>query len=409
MRPSLVLPAVALLAFGAACSPDEATSPEATDAPTDAPTDASADGPADDPEDDPDADEPADDVDDADPGTDGADGADGTDEAAPVEVVTGDVVTGLEAPWDLVLAADDRVLVTERDTGRLLEVEEDGSVTTLRTFEVDASGEGGLLGLAVHPDDDTVVYAYLTAAQDNRVVRFSLDDATEPEPVVTGIPKARIHNGGRIAFGPDGMLHVATGDAAEPALAPDPSSLAGKILRVTPEGEVPDDNPGAGSPVYSLGHRNVQGLTWDADGTLWAAELGPDVDDEINRIEPGADHGWPAVTGAPGDDRYVDAAFVAQPPEASWSGAVVLHDGGIPQWEGDLFVAALRGQRLWRFELEDGAIVDHEELLVGEHGRLRTVVIGPDGALWVLTSNRDGRGSPADGDDRVLRLGPAGS
>jgi glucose/arabinose dehydrogenase len=397
MRPSLVLPAVALLAFGAACSPDEEPSPEATDERTDAP--------ADDPGDAPNVDGPADE---ADP-DEGDPDADQDDTTEPVAVATSDVVTGLEAPWDLVLAADDRILVTERDTGRLLEVDADGGTTTLRTFEVDASGEGGLLGLAVHPEDDSVVYAYLTAAQDNRVVRFGLDDDADPEPVVTGIPKARIHNGGRIAFGPDGMLHVATGDAAEPALAADPSSLAGKILRVTPDGEVPDDNPDAGSPVYSLGHRNVQGLAWDADGTLWAAELGPDVDDEINRIEPGGDHGWPEVTGAPGDDRYVDAAFVAQPPEASWSGAVVLHDGAIPQWEGDLFVAALRGQRLWRFELADGAIVDHEELLVGEHGRLRTVVVGPDGALWVLTTNRDGRGSPADGDDRVLRLGPDGS
>jgi glucose/arabinose dehydrogenase len=398
MRPSLVLPAVVLLASGAACSPDEGTGPEAIDEPTDAPADdpgGDPDGPGDEP------DGPA--GDEADPAGDEA------DEPGPVEVAASDVLTGLEAPWDLALAADGRILVTERDTGRLLEVDEDGGTTTLRSFEVDASGEGGLLGLAVHPDDDTVVYAYLTAAQDNRVVRFSLDDDADPEPVVTGIPKARFHNGGRIAFGPDGLLHVATGDAGEPALSADPSSLAGKILRVTPDGAVPDDNPDAGSPVYSLGHRNVQGLAWDADGTLWAAELGPDVDDEINRIEPGGHHGWPEVTGAPGDDRYVDAAFVAQPSEASWSGAVVLHDGAIPQWEGDLFVAALRGQRLWRFELEDGAIVDHEELLVGEHGRLRTVVVGPDGSLWVLTSNRDGRGSPAEGDDRVLRLGPEGS
>jgi glucose/arabinose dehydrogenase len=397
MRPSFVLTAAAMLVLGVACSPDGDAAPGTTDEPAEAPAD---DG--DDPGGDADEDEPADDPDGEEPDADQAAG-DG-----PVEVATTDVVTGLEAPWDLVLAADGRILVTERDTGRLLEVDEDGDTTTVRTFDVDASGEGGLLGLAVHPDDDTVVYAYLTAAQDNRVVRFSLADDAGPEPVVTGIPKARIHNGGRIAFGPDGMLHVATGDAADPALSADPSSLAGKILRVTPDGEVPDDNPEAGSPVYSLGHRNVQGLAWDADGELWAAELGPDVDDEINRVEPGGHHGWPEVTGAPGDDRYVDAAFVAQPPEASWSGAVVLHDGAIPQWEGDLFVAALRGQRLWRFELEDGAIVDHEELLVGEHGRLRTVVVGPDGSLWVLTTNRDGRGSPADGDDRVLRLGPAG-
>jgi glucose/arabinose dehydrogenase len=396
-RPTLP-PVLALVLVLTACGLDD----EAPDAVTDQPADeAAGEGdlggagepdPAEGPGVDPDADP------DADPGA----------EPTAVEVVTSDVVTGLDALWDLAIVDGDRIVVTERDTGRLLEVDEEfGDVTELRSFDVDASGEGGLLGLAVHPGDDRLLYAYLTTSQDNRVVRFEIDDATtDPEPILTGIPKAAIHNGGRIAFGPDGMLHVATGDAADPALAADPSSLAGKILRVTPDGDVPDDNPDPGSPVYSLGHRNVQGLAWDADGKLWAAELGPDVDDEINRIEPGEDYGWPEVTGAPGDDRYVDAAFVAQPPEASWSGATILHDGAIPQWEGDLFVAALRGERLWRFELEDGRIVADEELLVGAHGRLRTVVIGPDGALWVLTTNRDGRGSPQEGDDRVVRLGP---
>jgi glucose/arabinose dehydrogenase len=400
VRRRLILPPVlALVLVLAGCGPDD----EVPDATTDRPADEAA-GEGDlegagepDPAEDPDADPDA--------GPDAGPDAEPTD----VEVVTSDVVTGLDALWDLAIVDGDRIVVTERDTGWLLEIDEEvGDATELRTFDVDATGEGGLLGLAVHPEDDRLLYAYLTTAQDNRVVRFEVDDAaTDPEPIVTGIPKASIHNGGRIAFGPDGMLHIATGDAADPGLAADPSSLAGKILRVTPDGDVPEDNPDAGSPVYSLGHRNVQGLAWDEDGHLWAAELGPDVDDEINRIEPGEDHGWPEVTGAPGDDRYVDAAFVAQPPEASWSGATILHDGAIPQWEGDLFVAALRGERLWRFDLEDGRIVEAEELLVGEYGRLRTVVVGPDGALWVLTTNRDGRGSPQDGDDRVVRLGPA--
>jgi glucose/arabinose dehydrogenase len=394
-RPAVVV--IALLLAG--CAPDDATDDPGTPTTEDVGED-DADGT--------DAapgagDADADEVDE--PEADGTDEDDGTGAVDAVDVATSDVVTGLDALWDLVVA-DGRIVLTERDTGRLLEVDEQGSTGELRTFDVDARSEGGLLGLAVHPEDPSVLYAYYTSADDNRVVRFGLDDDADEEPVVTGIPKARIHNGGRIAFGPDGMLYVATGDAGDPSLSADPSSLAGKILRVTPDGEVPEDNPDVGSPVYSRGHRNVQGLAWDAQGVLWASELGPDVDDEINRIEPGADHGWPEVTGAPGDDRYVDAAFVAQPPEASWSGAAILHDGAIPQWEGDLFVAALRGERLWRFDLEDGAIVDHEQLLVGEFGRLRTVVVAPDGALWVLTSNRDGRGSPSDGDDRVLRLGP---
>jgi glucose/arabinose dehydrogenase len=359
-----------------------------------------------------DADVSPDDADEDVPASDEGDASDDDtatepDDDQPVDILTEDVVTGLDALWDLAVAGD-RVLVTERDTGRLLEVDDDGEVTEVRSFDVDAMGEGGLLGLAVHPGDDTLLYVYLTAADDNRVVRVGLDDpGADPEPIVTGIPKAAVHNGGRIAFGPDDLLYVGTGDAAEPSLSADQDSLAGKILRVTADGEVPDDNPDPASPVYALGLRNVQGLTWDADGTFWAAELGPDVDDEINRIEPGGDYGWPEVTGTPGDDRYEDAAFVAQPPDASWSGAVVLEDGTIPQWEGDLFVAALRGERLWRFEVEDGRIVEADELFGSEFGRLRTAVVGPDGALWLLTTNRDGRGQPRDGDDRIVRVGPA--
>jgi glucose/arabinose dehydrogenase len=328
------------------------------------------------------------------------------DAAEAAEPVLTDVVTGLDAPWDLVWAGDDRLLVSERDRGRLLEIGEDGAVQERRTFEVDPAGEGGLLGLAVHPDDETLVYAYLTGATDNRVVRFELDGDDEPEPVLTGIPKASIHNGGRIAFGPDGLLYVGTGDAAEPARSSDPDDLAGKVLRVTPDGEVPADNPEPGSPVYALGLRNVQGLAWDLDGQLWVSELGPDVDDEVNRIVPGGHYGWPEVTGAPGDDRFEDAAFVAQPPEASWSGAAIAEDPAVPGWEGDLFVAALRGERLWRLSLADGEVVADEELLVGELGRLRTVRVGPDGALYLLTTNRDGRGAPRDGDDRLVRFGP---
>jgi glucose/arabinose dehydrogenase len=227
--------------------------------------------------------------------------------------------------------------------------------------------------------------------------------------VLTGIPRARIHNGGRLVFGPDGMLYVGTGDAGAAESAQDPESLAGKVLRLTPEGDVPDGNPTPGSPVWSRGHRNVQGLAFDAEGSLFASEFGPDRDDEINRIEPGANYGWPVVTGEAGEEGFVDPIFVRQPAEASWSGLAVLTDGAIPQWEGDLLVAALRGERLWRLTLDDaGAIVESEELFVGELGRLREVVQAPDGALWVLTNNRDGRGDPADDDDRIIRIAPAG-
>ena len=329
-----------------------------------------------------------------------------TDSApSEVELQLTTVASGLEAPWDIAFA-DGRTFLTQRDSGAILELADDGSTEEIARLDVQAGGEGGLLGLTADPAAQGVgFYAYLTTSEDNRVVRFQPGE--EPTPVLTGIPRARNHNGGRIAFGPDDLLYVATGDAGEPDLAQDPASLAGKILRLTPEGEVPDDNPTPGSPVYSLGHRNPQGLAWTADGTLYASEFGPDRDDEVNRIEPGANYGWPEVTGQAGGGGFIDPVFVQQPPEASWSGLAVLQGGGIPQWEGDLLLASLRGQRLWRLTLDDdGAVASTEALLVGELGRLRQVVQGPDGAVWLLTSNRDGRGNPASDDDRVLRLGP---
>ncbi|CAN5217048.1 PQQ-dependent sugar dehydrogenase [soil metagenome] len=322
------------------------------------------------------------------------------------------VASGLEAPWEVVFTAEGRVLLTERDTGVVSEVADDGAVTELQTLPVESQGEGGLLGLAVAPATEDaghqpLLYAYLSTSEDNRIVRFVPGD--EPEPVLTGIPRARIHNGGRLAFGPDGMLYVGTGDAGASESAQDPESLAGKVLRLTPEGEVPDDNPTPSSPVWSLGHRNVQGLAFDADGALFASEFGPDRDDEINRIEPGANYGWPVVTGEAGEDGFVDPIFVRQPADASWSGLAVLTDGAIPQWEGDLFVAALRGERLWRLALDAaGAVVESEELFVGELGRIRQVVQAPDGALWLLTNNRDARGDPAQDDDRIIRIAPVG-
>ncbi|MEX1163430.1 MAG: PQQ-dependent sugar dehydrogenase [Nitriliruptor sp.] len=325
--------------------------------------------------------------------------------AAAGDPVLTDVASGLAAPWDVAWLGD-RAFVTERDSGRLLEIADDGTLTEVRTFAIEPAGEGGLLGLTAHPGGSWL-YAYLTTRSDNRVVRFDPDTVNDPEVIVDGIPAAPTHDGGRLAFGPDGMLFIATGDAQDPRAAQDESSLAGKILRVTPDGDVPDDNPTEGSPVWSLGHRNVQGLAFDVDGRLFAPEFGPDRDDEINRIEPGANHGWPEVTGAAGATGFTDPILVRQPPEASWSGGVVLTGGAIDRWEGDLFVAALRGERLYRIPLEGGEVAgEPEELLVGELGRLRDVTQAPDGSLWLLTSNRDGRGSPSEADDRIVRFGP---
>ncbi len=326
----------------------------------------------------------------------------------PVEVETSEIASNLEVPWGIAFLPNGDALFTERDSGRLLRMDASGNIREIQTLPTRGFGEGGSLGLAISPDyeRDGYVYAYYTTDQDNRVVRFKLGE--NPEPILTGIPFNSYHDGGRIAFGPDGMLYVATGDAGDPSNSQNRDSLGGKILRLTPEGEIPEDNPFPNNPLYSYGHRNVEGLAWDESGRLYASEFGLNRYDEVNLIEPGENYGWPYVEGEGGEPRYVDPITTWSTSEASPSGAEILKDGAIPQWEGDLFVAALRGERLWRLELgPDGQVTEREQLLRGQVGRIRNVVQAPDGSLWVTTSNRDGRGTPAPQDDRIIRLGPA--
>jgi len=323
-----------------------------------------------------------------------------------VEIAT--IATELEVPWGLAFTPDGEVLVTERDAGRLLSVDSSGNINELQRLPSGGTGEGGLLGIALSPnyESDGLIYAYYTTEEDNRVVRFRLGE--DPEPILTGIPFKSYHNGGRIAFGPDGYLYVGTGDGGNPSNAQNLNSLGGKILRITSEGRVPEDNPFSGSPVYSYGHRNVEGLGWDSDGQLYATEFGQDRFDEVNRIVPGGNYGWPEVEGEGGEPEYRDPISTFTPSEASPSGAVILKGGAIPQWEGDFFMAALRGQRLWRLKISpDGTVTEREALLQGQAGRLRHVAQAPDGSLWVLTSNRDGRGTPSPDDDQILRLASA--
>ena len=307
------------------------------------------------------------------------------------------ISTGLDAPWSLSFHGQ-TPLVTERDTARVLEITADGSTREVGVVEgVTGTGEGGLLGSAVHDGD---LYLYSTAAEGNRVQRYELRGQPgsfalgAASTILEGLDAASYHDGGRIAFGPDGMLYVTVGDAGNRASAQDLSSLSGKILRLTPDGSVPDDNPFPGSVVYSYGHRNPQGIAWDEDGTLYASEFGQNTWDELNVIEAGKNYGWPVVEGIAGREGFTDPVQQWDPADASPSGIAV--SGGAVQ------LANLRGQRLREVPLDD--LSTATERLTGEHGRLRDVVVGPDEALWLLTSNTDGRGEPGPDDDRVLRV-----
>ena len=317
--------------------------------------------------------------------------AGGPDLAAPQTIAT-----GLEVPWGLAFLPDGSALVGERDSADILRIPAGGGdPRRVRQLDgVSAEGEGGLLGIAVDPDyeQNKYVYAYFTAASDNRIVRFTLAGGT-PEVILDGIDKAGIHNGGRIAFGPDGFLYVGTGDAGDGSASQDRGDVNGKILRITRDGRPAPGNPDANSPVWSLGHRNVQGLAWDSRGTMYGIEFGQNTWDEVNVIEPGRNYGWPEVEGRAGDDRYTDPLVQWSTDEASPSGAAVAGD--------TLYVAGLRGARLWTVPLGGG---EPRAEFTDEYGRLRTVATAPDGALWLTTSNHDGRGDPRAGDDRVLRF-----
>ncbi len=324
---------------------------------------------------------------------------DSINDTSAIEIVASD----FDVPWALVPLEDGGALVGERDSAEVFRVQPGGEREILTTVPgVEPGGEGGLLGVAVPPDGDgTQFYAYLTSAQDNRVVEIdtsgrAADEAPQVREVLVGIPKAGNHNGGRIAFGPDDYLYVTTGDASEGISAKDPESLAGKILRLTVEGAPAPGNPDATSPVWSMGHRNVQGLDWDETGALWASEFGQNDLDELNRIEPGNNYGWPECEGPCDRPEFVDPEVTWPTSDASPSGLTVGSDGA-------LYMAALRGQSLWRIPLDNGVVGSPERLLEGEFGRLRSVVNGPDESLWVLTNNTS-RGNPAKGDDKLLSV-----
>ncbi|MBO8195332.1 PQQ-dependent sugar dehydrogenase [Streptomyces oryzae] len=344
-------------------------------------------------------------------------GAASTPSAAPAKgsvKVVKILTTGLKTPWGLAPLPGGDLLVSSRDTGKILRIDADsGKKTEVGSVPgVEPGGEGGLMGLAVPPDGaqaGKMVYAYFTSASDNRIVRMVYDDKKEPgdqlgapDTILKGIPKSEIHNGGRIAFGPDKMLYAGTGDSGDGDLAQDKKSLGGKILRMTPEGEpAGHGNPEPDSVVYSWGHRNVQGLDWDRENRLWASEFGQDTWDELNLIEPGKNYGWPDAEGKSDDKRFRN-------PVEQWH-TDVASPSGLAVAKGSVWMAGLRGERLWRIPLKGAEpAAAPQAFLKGKYGRLRTVVAdhgtgGGDG-LWLVTSETDGRGSPEKGDDRILRL-----
>lgn len=333
---------------------------------------------------------------------------------APTIIVNGTIATGLAAPWSVAFLPGGSALVSERDDATVVHLTPTTGVWERsdvgRIDGVFPDGEGGLLGLATAPAQPavaapgtgtTAVFVYWSTPEDNRVGVASWDGSTlsQPEVILAGIPHAGIHDGGRMVVGPDGMLYIGTGDAGQSDAAQDPSSLAGKVLRIAPDGSIPPDNPNPTSPVYSFGHRNIQGLAFDADGRLWASEFGATDVDELNLIVPGGNYGWPVHEGAANDPAYLD-------PAAQWRPTSVASPSGMAIARGSAWVAGLRGETLWQVPLDGTVAGTPIPRLANQFGRLRDVVNAPDGSLWLVTNNTDGRGAPGPDDDRIIRLVP---
>jgi glucose/arabinose dehydrogenase len=328
------------------------------------------------------------------------------------------VVNNLEIPWSFVFAPDGRLFVTERP-GRLqiVDITRQTSQLALTLDDVFAEGEGGLLGLALDPSfaSNGLVYLYYSARTAasravNRVVRYRESGNRLGERVVLldNIPANVIHDGGRLRFGPDGLLYITAGDAASEQSAQDVASLSGKVLRINPDGTTPRGNPFS-SPVYSYGHRNPQGIDWHpATGDLWESEHGATGNDEINVVDAGINYGWPRIEGSQAMAAMREPITFYNPAVAP-SGASFYRGQRFTQFANNLFVGTLRGTHLLRLRVDPASrrIVGQERLLEGQFGRIRDVGSGPDGYLYFCTNNRDGRGSPASGDDRIARLVPA--
>jgi glucose/arabinose dehydrogenase len=385
MRRLAALASAAVLTTAAltACSDDSSDGPDATVTATPRSETPSSAGPA------------------------GTPSASPTKDTTPPKVV-GTIATGLAAPWGIGFLPDGDAIVTERDTTKVLllaspsyDVSEIGSISDAVGLG-DQGGEAGLLGVAVSPDfaSDRMLFFYVSTADDNRIVKAPLRDGRlgTPTVILKGIPHGFIHDGGRLAFGPDGYLYASTGETGSRELAQDKDTTAGKILRITTDGDPAPGNPFDGSPIWSYGHRNVQGLAFDDQDRLWASEFGQNTYDELNLIVAGKNYGWPMVEGRGGGKGLVD-------PQVVWD-TDVASPSGLAWLDGHLWLASLKGERLWRIDVNGAEAGDPADFFVGRYGRMRTVVAAPDGRLWVTTSNTDGRGDPRSGDDRILLIEP---
>lgn len=337
-------------------------------------------------------------------------------------------IEGLGIPWSLVFLPDGRALVSER-AGRIrLIIKGKLQEKPYAIIDVAHIGEGGLMGLALHPEfpEKPFLYAMHTYKKEdslyNRVIRLKNlgDKAVFDKIIIDRIPGGSNHDGGRIAFGPDRMLYITTGETFKAELAQRLNSPGGKILRITSEGDIPHDNPFKNSPIYSYGHRNPQGIAWNKEGDLFSSEHGPSgeyllfANDEINIIKKGGNYGWPEAVGAPKKKLYIDPLIVwkkTTPP----SGITFYNGNKLGHLRGDLFVATLKSESLIRVRLkrENGnyKVIRIERWFAdsyknGKYGRIRDVVGGPDGYIYFLTNNTDGRGKPGPGDDKIYRIMP---
>ena len=332
------------------------------------------------------------------------------------------VAKNLTIPWSIDWTPDGTIFFTERDGN--LRVIQNGKLQENPSLSLEVGGiEGGLLGVTVDPNysENNYIYLYYTynelISTSNKVVRYQVAEdkktVTEDKIIVEGIPGGPFHDGGRIQFGPDGKLYITTGEAGNPGLSQDINSLGGKILRINSDGTIPEDNPFDNSIIYSYGHRNPQGIDWDKSGNLLATEHGPSgirgsAHDEINLIIPGTNYGWPDIIGDETKENMQTPILHSDNDTWAPSGAEFYNGDKIPQWIGKYFVATLRGSHLHMidFDSENKKIISHEKLFQDEFGRIRDVVTGPDGFLYILTSNQDGRGTPKIDDDKILRIVP---